>query len=76
MKTTSASRGYKRLGRKKSWRRHVADVVKCLKAALGADYVVLGGGNCKLLKKLPPGAQLGDNQNAFAGGVRLWSEKS
>ncbi len=68
-------RGYKRLG-KKSWRRHVADVVKCLKAALGADYVVLGGGNCKLLKKLPPGAQLGDNQNAFAGGVRLWSEKS
>ena len=36
-------RGYKRLG-KKSWRRHVADVVKCLKAALGADYVVLGGG--------------------------------
>jgi len=68
-------RGYKRLG-KKSWRRHVADVAKCLKAALSADYVVLGGGNAKLLKQLPPGARLGDNQNAFAGGVRLWSEKS
>jgi len=68
-------RGYKRLG-KKSWRRHVAEVVKCLKAALSADYVVLGGGNAKLLKKLPAGARLGDNQNAFVGGVRLWSEKS
>jgi hypothetical protein len=65
-------RGFERLG-KKSWRRHVADVVKCLKAALGADYVVLGGGNAKLIKKLPAGARLGDNQNAFAGGVRMWS---
>ena len=67
-------RGYKQLG-KKRWRRHVADVVKCLKAALGADYVVLGGGNSKFLKELPAGARLGDNQNAFLGGVRLWSEK-
>jgi len=67
-------RGYKRLG-KKDWRRHVADVVKCLKAALGAEYVVLGGGNAKLLKKLPAGARLGNNENAFVGGVRLWSEK-
>jgi polyphosphate glucokinase len=68
-------RGFERLG-KKSWRRHVADVVKCLKAALGADYVVLGGGNAKLIKKLPPGARLGDNQNAFAGGVRMWSAQA
>jgi polyphosphate glucokinase len=64
-------RGLKRL-RKKKWRRHVADVVKQLKAALEADYVVLGGGNAKLLKKLPPGARLGDNDNAFRGGFRLW----
>lgn len=64
-------RGLKRLGKKK-WRRHVADVVKQLKAALEADYVVLGGGNAKLLKKLPPGARLGDNNNAFRGGFRLW----
>jgi polyphosphate glucokinase len=67
-------RGFKRLG-KKSWRREVAEVVKCLKAALGAEYVVLGGGNAKFLKKLPPGAQLGDNRNAFLGGERMWSEK-
>jgi polyphosphate glucokinase len=64
-------RGLKRLGKKK-WRRHVADVIAQLKAALEADYVVLGGGNAKLLKKLPPGAKLGDNNNAFRGGFRLW----
>lgn len=68
-------RGYERLGKKK-WRRHVAEVVKSLKAALGADYVVLGGGNSKHLKKLPPGARLGDNQNAFTGGVRMWDKNA
>jgi len=65
--------GLKRLGKKK-WRRHVVDVVKQLKTALQADYVVLGGGNARLLKKLPPGVQLGDNANAFRGGFRLWTE--
>jgi hypothetical protein len=50
----------------------VADVVERLKTALEADYVVLGGGNAKLLKTLPPGARLGDNNNAFRGGFRLW----
>src|SRR5438309_3871741 len=63
-------RGFKRLG-KKSWRRHVTDVVKRLKEALGAEYVVLGGGNSKKIKKLPPGTRLGDNRNAFVGGARL-----
>jgi predicted NBD/HSP70 family sugar kinase len=68
-------RGLKRLG-KKRWRRHVADVVKRLKDAMGAEYVVLGGGNAKFIKKLPPGAQLGDNRNAFAGGARLWKKSA
>ena len=36
------------------------------------DDVVLGGGNVKKLKKLPPGCRLGDNANAFEGGFRLW----
>ncbi|HLX44424.1 MAG TPA: ROK family protein [Bryobacteraceae bacterium] len=67
-------RGLERLG-KKRWRHHVDDVVERLKIALGADYVVLGGGNSKLLKELPPDARLGDNQNAFLGGARLWSMK-
>lgn len=66
-------RGLKRLG-KKSWRKHVTDVVKRLKDALSAEYVVLGGGNSKNIKKLPPGTQLGDNRNAFIGGARLWQK--
>ena len=68
-------RGLQRLGKKK-WRRHVADVVAELKNALEADYVVLGGGNAKLLRKLPPGARRGDNSTAFIGGFRLWEEPS
>ena len=66
-------RGLERLGKKK-WRRHVADVAEELKNALEADYVVLGGGNAKLLKTLPPGCRLGDNSTAFTGGFRLWDE--
>ena len=65
--------GLKRLGKKK-WRRHVYDVVQQLSTALQADYVVLGGGNSKLVKKLPPQARLGDNANAFRGGFRLWTK--
>jgi polyphosphate glucokinase len=64
--------GLKRLGKKK-WRRHVNAVVQLLKTALEADYVVLGGGNARLLKQLPRGSRLGDNANAFRGGLRLWS---
>ena len=66
-------RGLQRLGKKK-WRRNVAEVVEQLKTALEADYVVLGGGNAKLLKEIPPGARLGDNSTAFIGGFRLWEE--
>jgi len=65
-------RGLQRLG-KKRWRRHVADVVERLRDALGAEYVVLGGGNAKKIEKLPPGVTLGDNTNAFVGGARLWT---
>jgi polyphosphate glucokinase len=64
-------RGLESFGKKK-WRRHVVDVVTRIKAALEADYVVIGGGNARLLKQLPPGARLGDNSNAFRGGFRLW----
>jgi len=66
-------RGLERLGKKK-WRRAVADVVAELMAALEADYVVLGGGNAKLLDTLPKGARLGNNENAFRGGFLLWKE--
>jgi predicted NBD/HSP70 family sugar kinase len=64
--------GLRRLGKRK-WRHEVKEVVRQLKGAVQADYVVLGGGNAQLLKKLPPGARLGDNANAFQGGYRLWA---
>src|SRR5215472_3919573 len=66
-------RGLERVGKKK-WRRYVADVVARLIAALQPDDVVLGGGNVKKLKELPPGCRAGDNANAFLGGFRLWEE--
>jgi polyphosphate glucokinase len=66
-------RGLKRLGRKK-WERQVAKVVSLLREALEPGEVVLGGGNVKKLKKLPPGTRLGSNENAFRGGFELWRE--
>jgi polyphosphate glucokinase len=66
-------RGLERRGKKK-WRREVFAVVAELAAALGPDYVVLGGGNARLLQTLPPNARLGKNADAFAGGFRLWDD--
>lgn len=64
-------RGRERRGTRK-WRRSVCDVIEHLQGALEVDYVVLGGGNAVRLKKLPRGVRLGNNRNAFVGGVRLW----
>lgn len=63
--------GRRRLGAKK-WRHTVASVVEQLSKALEADYVVLGGGNARKLKKLPKNARLGNNSFAFLGGFRVW----
>jgi polyphosphate glucokinase len=68
-------RGLERAG-PKSWEKAVADVAKRLRAALCADYVVLGGGNAKKLAKMPPDCRLGSNDNAFIGGFRLWEGAS
>jgi len=65
------ARGLTRLGKKK-WRRHVLRVVEQLKPAIQADYVVLGGGNARLLRELPSDVLRGENSNAFLGGCRLW----
>jgi polyphosphate glucokinase len=64
-------RGLQRLGKKK-WRKVVSEVVEHLGAALEVDYVVLGGGNARLLKDLPKRARLGDNANAMIGGRLIW----
>jgi polyphosphate glucokinase len=67
--------GMAHLGKKK-WRKNVAEVVADLVAAMEPDYVVLGGGNAKHLKELPPKCRLGDNANAFEGGFRMWAENN
>jgi polyphosphate glucokinase len=68
-------RGLQKHGKKK-WRKFVEDVTARLIAALEPDEVVLGGGNVRLLKKLPPLCRAGNNDNAFAGGFRLWQQES
>ena len=65
--------GLERHGQKK-WRRHVADVVERLRAALRPDDTVIGGGNVKKLDALPARCRAGENANAFLGGFRLWAD--
>ncbi len=66
--------GLKQIG-KKHWSHEARRVVEHLQKAMVADYVVLGGGNAKLLGKLPSEVELGHNRNAFLGGKRLWAIK-
>ena len=61
----------KKMGIKK-WSRTVSEVVAELSTALEPDYVVIGGGNARKLKRLPKNARLGSNDFAFLGGFRLW----
>jgi polyphosphate glucokinase len=64
-------RGRLRMGTKK-WRKVVREIIDGLYEALEVDYVVIGGGNVKRLKKLAKHEYPGDNENAFIGGLRLW----
>ena len=64
-------RGLQRFGKEK-WEKYVHFGVARLIAVLHPDDVVIGGGNVKKLKELPPGCRAGDNANAFIGGFRLW----
>lgn len=63
--------GMERLG-KKHWERHVRFVVAQLIRVFHPDDVLLGGGNTKKLKAVPPGCRTGDNTLAMAGGFRMW----
>jgi polyphosphate glucokinase len=67
-------RGLKRLGAKK-WTAHVAKVVQLLRDAMQVDSVVLGGGQTKKLKELPPDVRIGAGNAAIVGGVRLWGPR-
>jgi predicted NBD/HSP70 family sugar kinase len=69
--------GLERYGKRK-WRKHVFDVIERLQRAFEVEDVVVGGGNARLLKDLPKGlpkgVRIGDNDNAFVGGFRLWDK--
>ena len=65
-------RGLEHLG-KKAWRTAVTETIEHLSAALEPDTVIIGGGNAVKLKELPANTVLGSNENAFAGGFRLWT---
>jgi predicted NBD/HSP70 family sugar kinase len=56
------------------WRRAVTEAVTALKNAFLAEYVVLGGGNAKKVKELPPDCRRGGNHNAYFGGLRMWDD--
>src|SRR5581483_8480015 len=56
------------------WMRAVADAVGVLREAFVADYIVLGGGNASRVEPLPPTTRRGGNEDAFAGGFRLWED--
>ena len=64
-------RGLKKRGKKK-WQKHIGLCVERLSAAINPDDIVLGGGNAKYIKNLPPGCRLGENRFAFDGGFRMW----
>lgn len=63
--------GLEQLG-KKEWREHVEKIIELFRGALETDDLVIGGGNARILEKLPRGARLGSNANAFRGGYRVW----
>jgi predicted NBD/HSP70 family sugar kinase len=63
-----------RRGRRK-WTKEVFGVIETLSNALEPDYVVLGGGNVRKLKTLPPKCRRGNNRNAFRGGVLMWASR-
>ncbi len=68
-------RGLKELG-KSNWRKIVEKVLEAFIDAYMVDYLVIGGGNAKLVKDPPPGVRLGHNLTAFRGGMRLWKMES
>lgn len=66
--------GLKRYGRK-AWEKNVLRVIALMSDAMEAEYVVLGGGNAKLVRELPPNVTVGSNDNAFKGAFQLWESQ-
>ena len=66
-------RGLVALG-EEAWRAVVLEGAELLRAAVSAEYVVLGGGNVRLFKDLPAHVRRGHNDKAFDGGFRAWAD--
>ncbi|MDP2054287.1 MAG: hypothetical protein Q8L75_11670, partial [Acidobacteriota bacterium] len=66
-------RGLKALGTD-AWRPIVLEGCQMLRAAVAAEYIVLGGGNARLFDELPPTIRRGHNDRAFEGGFRAWDQ--
>lgn len=66
-------RGLKALGAD-AWRPIVLEGCEMLRAAVAAEYIVLGGGNARLFEELPPTIRRGHNDRAFEGGFRAWDQ--
>jgi polyphosphate glucokinase len=60
---------------KRHWRKEVEKIIGRLFKALEPDYVVIGGGNASELNELPANCRLGENANAFKGGLLLWGDE-
>ncbi|MBV9009592.1 MAG: ROK family protein [Verrucomicrobia bacterium] len=69
--TRFGDQGLRKLG-KQRWVDMIGPVLQQMRIAFIADYVVLGGGNAKLIPRLPEGIEPGHNRNVFRGGQRLW----
>jgi hypothetical protein len=65
--------GFDELGPKK-YQAVIHDIVPALKAAMMADYVVLGGGSVKKIDDLPDSVRRGNNRTVVEGGRKLWEE--
>ena len=66
-------RGLAALG-EEAWKAAVLEGAELMRAALAAEYVVLGGGNVRLFADLPKGVRRGSNDKAFEGGFRAWDQ--
>ena len=66
-------RGLKALG-EDEWKKAVLEGAELLRAAVAAEYIVLGGGNVRLFDTLPDRVRRGHNDKAFEGGFRAWAQ--
>ncbi|HTN77790.1 MAG TPA: ROK family protein [Pirellulaceae bacterium] len=58
------------------WRGAVLESLSALKNAFVADYIKIGGGNARLIRKLPEGCRHGEAQASHIGGCRLWNTRT